>query len=187
MFKFGDELKHRLGDHLLGPLHVIATSTYAGDIRCVRISVMSDMQPEPDVGQRKAKTGRRARYRLYSKRTQREKLVTEMRKITEMRKRVRDGLTPPATTATMRARGGITLPAAIRELVSLQKGDQVIVSVRDGQIVLTPAAGIPRDQQWFWTKEWQAKEAEADADLASGRVVTFDSDEAFLAALDDLG
>lgn len=41
------------------------------------------------------------------------------------------------------------------------------------------------DQAWFWTPEWQEGEARADADLASGRFTHFDSDEAFLAALDE--
>ena len=40
------------------------------------------------------------------------------------------------------------------------------------------------DQAWFWTPEWQAKEREADAALAAGRVTCFESDEAFLAALE---
>ncbi len=56
-----------------------------------------------------------------------------------------------------------------------------------GSIVLTPAAVIPRDQEWFWTPQWQAREAEANADLAAGRYPRFDDDEDFLAALDDLG
>jgi len=41
------------------------------------------------------------------------------------------------------------------------------------------------DQAWFWTLEWQAGERRADADLASGRFTRFDSDEAFLEALDE--
>lgn len=28
---------------------------------------------------------------------------------------------------------------------------------------------IPQDQMWFWTKEWQAKEREADKDIKMGR------------------
>jgi hypothetical protein len=39
------------------------------------------------------------------------------------------------------------------------------------------------DQAWFWTPEWQAKEREADADIAAGRVTRFESDEEFLDAL----
>jgi hypothetical protein len=42
---------------------------------------------------------------------------------------------------------------------------------------------IDPDQAWFWTPEWQAKEREADADKAAGRVERFESDEAFTAAL----
>ena len=44
---------------------------------------------------------------------------------------------------------------------------------------------IDPDQAWFWTPEWQAKEREADADKAAGRVERFESHEAFLAALDE--
>ena len=43
---------------------------------------------------------------------------------------------------------------------------------------------IDPTQAWFWTPEWQAKEREADEDIAAGRVTRFESDEAFLAALD---
>jgi hypothetical protein len=41
------------------------------------------------------------------------------------------------------------------------------------------------DQAWFWTAEWQVKEHEADADLAAGRYTRYDSDEAFLDALEE--
>jgi looped-hinge helix DNA binding domain, AbrB family len=87
--------------------------------------------------------------------------------------------------ATVRAKGGVTIPQQLREQVHLEEGDQVIVTVQDGSIVLTPAAVIPRDQQWFWTTEWQAKEAEADADKAAGRFIRHTSDADFLASLDE--
>ncbi len=41
------------------------------------------------------------------------------------------------------------------------------------------------DQAWFWTPEWQAGEKAADADLAAGRTTVYDSDEAFLKALEE--
>jgi hypothetical protein len=41
------------------------------------------------------------------------------------------------------------------------------------------------DQAWFWTPEWQAGAKAADADLAAGRTTTYDSDEAFLKALEE--
>jgi hypothetical protein len=42
---------------------------------------------------------------------------------------------------------------------------------------------IDPTQAWFWTREWQAKEREADDDLAAGRGATYTSDEALLTAL----
>jgi hypothetical protein len=42
---------------------------------------------------------------------------------------------------------------------------------------------IPADQLWFWTPEWQAKEREADADRAAGRVKTFRSAAKAIASL----
>ena len=43
---------------------------------------------------------------------------------------------------------------------------------------------IDSEQAWFWTREWQ-REREADEDLAAGRVTRYESDEQFLAALDE--
>ena len=48
------------------------------------------------------------------------------------------------------------------------------------------AAGrIDPEQAWFWTREWQDKESEADADLAAGRTSRYETDDTFLAALDE--
>jgi hypothetical protein len=44
---------------------------------------------------------------------------------------------------------------------------------------------IDPEQAWFWTREWQAKEREADDDLAAGHGTTYASDDEFLAALDE--
>jgi hypothetical protein len=48
------------------------------------------------------------------------------------------------------------------------------------RLILEPATLVPRDQAWFWTPEWQAKEAEADADKAAGNFERFTSDQEFL-------
>ena len=81
--------------------------------------------------------------------------------------------------------GTITIPAQLRRRFGLDKpGAQVEIVVRDGEIVLLPHVAVPAEQAWFWTKDWQAKEREADADLAAGRSSTFDTAEDFLAHLD---
>jgi hypothetical protein len=43
---------------------------------------------------------------------------------------------------------------------------------------------IDPEQAWFWTREWQAKEREADEDLAAGRGTTYQSDDESLGALE---
>lgn len=45
---------------------------------------------------------------------------------------------------------------------------------------------VPREDAWFWTKDWQAKEREADADREAGRYTEFERGEDFTAYLDDV-
>lgn len=51
--------------------------------------------------------------------------------------------------------------------------------------MLTPALSIPADQAWFWSPEWQARIAEAEADRVRGNSVVYRSGEEFLASLED--
>ena len=44
--------------------------------------------------------------------------------------------------------------------------------------------GVPKDQEWYWSKQWQQWEREADADIAAGRTKKFDSMEELIADLD---
>ena len=46
------------------------------------------------------------------------------------------------------------------------------------------AGRIDPEQAWYWTREWQSKEREADEDRAAGRISRYESDEDFLTALD---
>ncbi len=88
-------------------------------------------------------------------------------------------------TSTLRARGTVTIPQEIRDRLDLAEGDQLIVTIEDDRIILTPASLIPDDQAWFWTPEWQAREAEADEAAARGEHgKVFTSGDEFLAFLD---
>jgi hypothetical protein len=42
------------------------------------------------------------------------------------------------------------------------------------------------DQAWFWTSEWQAREREADEDLAAGRYDDFETIDDFIENLETL-
>ena len=44
---------------------------------------------------------------------------------------------------------------------------------------------IDPEQAWFWTREWQPREHEADEDLTAGQVTRYESDEQFMAAWDE--
>lgn len=85
---------------------------------------------------------------------------------------------------SVRTKGTITIPQEIRQELDLREGDEVIFTVEDGKVVMTPATVIPRDQAWFWSRDWQNGEAEADADIAAGRVVRHESDEEFLSTIE---
>ena len=64
----------------------------------------------------------------------------------------------------------ITIPKDIFESLRLKVGDFVETQIKDNAIVLIPHNLVPKDQEWFWTKEWQEKEREADEDVAKGEI-----------------
>jgi antitoxin PrlF len=76
-------------------------------------------------------------------------------------------------------RGG-ALPDEVRAALHVGEDDEVAFVDTGRGIVVVPA-----DQAWYWTPEWQEGEREADADLAAGRTRVFQSDEEFLASLED--
>jgi AbrB family looped-hinge helix DNA binding protein len=71
--------------------------------------------------------------------------------------------------AQLRRKSQVTLPQEIREALDLSEGDEVEFTVHaDGEVTLRAMTVIPKDQQWFWTEEWQAGEREASAEIAAG-------------------
>lgn len=64
----------------------------------------------------------------------------------------------------------VTIPKEIFEGLGLGTGDYLEVAVKERQILMIPQKLIPKDDAWFYTKEWQAKEREADEAIAQGQV-----------------
>jgi AbrB family looped-hinge helix DNA binding protein len=85
----------------------------------------------------------------------------------------------------VRSKGQITLPREVREAAHLEEGDPVEIEVVDEGILLRPKKVIDSTQAWFWTPSWQRGEAEAETDIAAGRVSIFKSDDEFLASLNE--
>lgn len=62
----------------------------------------------------------------------------------------------------------ITIPREAFEKLHLEVGDFLEVDVTEEGLLLIPKKLISKDQAWFWTKEWQEKEKEADETIAKG-------------------
>lgn len=79
----------------------------------------------------------------------------------------------------------ITIPKTIMEKLDLKKGDIISFEIRDSEIILKPVAIIDKSQAWFWNKEWQEEEREAEADIKKGRIKSFDNTNELMKELKD--
>lgn len=79
------------------------------------------------------------------------------------------------TTVKVREKFQVTIPEDVRAKVPLQVGERVEVVVEEGKIVIRPIIEVPRDQAWFWSKEWQEQIARSGKDLEKGKVKVFKS------------
>jgi antitoxin MazE len=64
----------------------------------------------------------------------------------------------------------ITIPNSLRKLLRLAVGDYMEIKVQDDALVIRPVKVVPSPNEYFFSREWQEKEAEADSDIAAGRV-----------------
>jgi len=79
----------------------------------------------------------------------------------------------------------IAIPKNIMTALNLSPGDEIDIRIEDGTARLVPVTTIkvPRDQAWFWTKEWQEKERQADEDIVAGNFRDFDNLDALMKEL----
>jgi AbrB family looped-hinge helix DNA binding protein len=79
--------------------------------------------------------------------------------------------------------GQITLPSSVRRQLGIQEGDIIEISVEDERAVLVPKKLVDKSQAYFWSRQWQEAEREADQDIREGRVKSFESVEELLEEL----
>ena len=86
-------------------------------------------------------------------------------------------------TLTVSPKRQIAIPKDVCERLHIKEGDQLILEVKEGKLVLEPSINIPRTQAWFWTPEVQEKIKKAERNFKSGKQKTYEIDE-FIEELD---
>ena len=77
----------------------------------------------------------------------------------------------------VRKRYQLTIPEEVREQLGLAVGDYVEIKAHGEEAVIVPKKLVDKQDAWYWSKEWQAMEREADEDIKAGRVKRFDNVE----------
>lgn len=75
-----------------------------------------------------------------------------------------------STIMKISPQGQIRIPKKLMEKLGVEESDYVEVVLEEGHIVLKPRKLIDPSQGWYWTKEWQKKEAEADGQIEKGKL-----------------
>ncbi|MEA2088467.1 MAG: AbrB/MazE/SpoVT family DNA-binding domain-containing protein [Patescibacteria group bacterium] len=74
------------------------------------------------------------------------------------------------TLAKIKKHHQITLPYSLRKKFNLDEGDYVKIENRNQEIIIKPIKIVHPDQEYFYTKEWQKDEADADKDIAKNKI-----------------
>lgn len=79
----------------------------------------------------------------------------------------------PRTLLKVQKNKNITLPVSAMKRYHLATGDYLQVQETPAGLLLKPMKLVDASQAYFWTKEWQEGEREADEDIRAGRVKKF--------------
>ena len=87
--------------------------------------------------------------------------------------------------AQLREKSQITIPKNLIEKLNLKIGDNIDINIENDTIVIRPVIIIPKDQAWFWSKEWQKEEKQAEKDIKNGKFKKFNSSQELFEDLDN--
>src|SRR5919108_3936474 len=77
----------------------------------------------------------------------------------------------PMARVKVSTRGQVTSPAETLKRLGLKAGEELELVESEKAIVLVPRKHIPKDQQWYYSDEWQQMMQEAFDDLTHGRML----------------
>lgn len=66
----------------------------------------------------------------------------------------------------VRKRNQVTLPKVLAAQLHIKEGDVLEYNIEDGKIIITPKILVPKEQAWFWSKQWQQAEHKVEKELA---------------------
>ncbi len=72
----------------------------------------------------------------------------------------------------LKQKSQVTIPNEMVKKLKLKPGDKLEIEERDGCLIITPVAVIPRAQMWFYTQEWQADEQKVEQQIREGKIKT---------------
>jgi antitoxin MazE len=82
------------------------------------------------------------------------------------------------------ARRQITIPAQITKRLGLKAGEELELVESEKTLVLVPRKHIPKDQEWYYTDEWQKMMQEAFEEVKQGKLIgPFDTAQEAIRAL----
>ena len=75
-----------------------------------------------------------------------------------------------ATLVKISPSGQVRIPKEIMDKLNISSGDYLDFELSEGRLVVKAKKLIDADQAWFWEKDWQEAEREAEEDIKKGRV-----------------
>ncbi len=80
-------------------------------------------------------------------------------------------------TLTVSPKRQIAIPKEVCEKLHIREGDQLILEIKEGRLVLEPSINVPRSQAWFWTEKIQEKVKKAETNFRAGKGKKYKADE----------
>jgi len=68
----------------------------------------------------------------------------------------------------------IVIPDEVRKKLRVEIGDTLEIEEKDGVLIAKPVVVVDKSQAYFWTKEWQRGEKEAEESKRKGDFKDFD-------------